>query len=111
MIVEDTGGLYSYLTNATILRVTFKGVIMESLQTAEFQAVFEGNVVQNVVRLAHPGVELFAFGSLQAAASKEGFSKAIFLQGLSFLIDAFFGFTQPTPYSCSLVEWCPADLD
>ena len=85
-VVADVGGLYAYMTSATVLRVTLSGVALESLLAAEFQALFGSNQVQGLLRSSIAGSDVSLFGSMRIEPSSLGFDEAINVQCLCFVL-------------------------
>ena len=81
-VVADVGGLYAYMTSATVLRVTLSGVALESLLAAEFRAVFGSDQVQGLLQASIAGATVSLFGSIRIEPSSLGFDEAINVQCL-----------------------------
>ena len=81
-VVADVGGLYAYMTSATVLRVTLSGVALESLLAAEFQAVLGSDQLSGLLQSRIAGADVSLFGSMRIEPSSLGFDEAINVQCL-----------------------------
>ena len=85
-VVADVGGLYAYMTSATVLRVTLSVVALESLLAAEFRAVFGSDQVHGLLQSRIAGADVSLFGSMRIEPSSLGFDEAINVQCLCFVV-------------------------
>ena len=83
-VVADVGGLYAYMTSATVLRVTLSGVALESLLALEFRAVFGSESVHGLLQSRIAGADVSLFGSMRIEPSSLGFDESINVQCLCY---------------------------
>ena len=78
--MEDTAGLYAYMTADAVLRITLHEVVHDSLPAIEFEGLFAGGVLQRLLDPREAGLEVTPFGAMRVLPSVEGFSVAISVQ-------------------------------